>query len=170
MILYRLRRLFIIYRTFGVIGTPYDFSQYNMIEVVGKVKGLEGHRETLRKTINFNVMDMIDRVESKDNSLKQMLSTVKKDRSKIEETITKLNDYMLEALYKTWEKVNGYSKPSLIEIFFRDFGQIFGELLPGSSAKLDPLEGQEIMEGLEIKVNLGGVWKQSLAELSGGQR
>ena len=26
------------------------------------------------------------------------------------------------------------------------------------------------MEGLEVKVCLGGVWKQSLTELSGGQR
>lgn len=119
---------------------------------------MEGQREILRKTVNFNVMDMIDRVEAKDNSLKQMLSTVKKDRGKIEGTITKLNEYMLEALHKTWNKVN------------TDFGNIFGDLLPGSSAKLDPIEGQELADGLEIKVCLGGVWKQSLAELSGGQR
>jgi len=52
----------------------------------------------------------------------------------------------------------------------RDFGTIFGDLLPGNSAKLDVLEDKDISEGLEIKVNLGGVWKQSLTELSGGQR
>ncbi|PJF17989.1 Smc2 sister chromatid cohesion [Paramicrosporidium saccamoebae] len=139
-------------------GGMFDYSQYNMSEVEGRVSKLEGQKETLRKTINFNVMDMIDRVESKDHSLKQMLSTVKNDRGKIEGTITKLNDYMLEALHKTWTKVNS------------DFGQIFGELLPASSAKLDPLEGRPITDGLEIKVCLGGVWKQSLSELSGGQR
>lgn len=32
------------------------------------------------------------------------------------------------------------------------------------------MEGRSITEGLEIKVSLGSVWKQSLAELSGGQR
>ena len=54
--------------------------------------------------------------------------------------------------------------------FFRDFGHIFAELLPGSFCRLDVLEGQRITDGLEIKVSLGSVWKQSLAELSGGQR
>ena len=52
----------------------------------------------------------------------------------------------------------------------RDFGGIFAELLPGNFAKLQPPEGQDLMDGLEVKVQLGTVWKQSLTELSGGQR
>jgi structural maintenance of chromosome 2 len=52
----------------------------------------------------------------------------------------------------------------------RDFGDIFGELLAGNTAKLQPPEGKTISDGLEVKVCLGGVWKQSLTELSGGQR
>jgi structural maintenance of chromosome 2 len=52
----------------------------------------------------------------------------------------------------------------------RDFGGIFAELLPGNFAKLQPPEGQDLMQGLEVKVQLGSVWKQSLTELSGGQR
>jgi structural maintenance of chromosome 2 len=51
-----------------------------------------------------------------------------------------------------------------------DFGQIFAELLPGNFAKLEPPEGKDVTEGLEVKVCLGKVWKQSLTELSGGQR
>jgi structural maintenance of chromosome 2 len=51
-----------------------------------------------------------------------------------------------------------------------DFGGIFAELLPGNFAKLQPPENQDLMDGLEIKVQLGSVWKQSLTELSGGQR
>jgi len=43
-------------------------------------------------------------------------------------------------------------------------------LLPNSFAKIQPPEGQDLMYGLEVKVSLGGVWKQSLSELSGGQR
>lgn len=52
----------------------------------------------------------------------------------------------------------------------REFGAIFAELLPGNFAKLQPPQGQDFMEGLEVKVQLGQVWKQSLTELSGGQR
>lgn len=51
-----------------------------------------------------------------------------------------------------------------------DFGAIFAELLPGNFAKLQPPEGQDLTQGLEVKVQLGTVWKQSLTELSGGQR
>jgi len=51
-----------------------------------------------------------------------------------------------------------------------DFGSIFSALLPGTSAKLAPPEGGTVMDGLEIKVAFGGLWKESLSELSGGQR
>merc|ERR1719376_1428229 len=58
-----------------------------------------------------------------------------------------------------WDKVN------------KDFGSIFSTLLPGTQAKLQPPEGMDIIEaGLEVKVAFGGVWKESLSELSGGQR
>jgi structural maintenance of chromosome 2 len=50
------------------------------------------------------------------------------------------------------------------------FGGIFAELLPGNFAKLQPLDGQDLMDSLEIKVQLGSLWKQSLMELSEGQR
>jgi len=58
---------------------------------------------------------------------------------------------------KTWEKVN------------QDFGSIYSILLPGASSKLE-LVGDSILDGLEIRVSLGGVWKESLTELSGGQK
>ncbi len=60
--------------------------------------------------------------------------------------------------------------PPPLLVAIRDFGQIFGHLLAGSNARLDLVEGGSITDGLEIKVSLGGVWKESLAELSGGQR
>ena len=52
----------------------------------------------------------------------------------------------------------------------RDFGSIFTMLLPGTLAKLEPPEGGTVMDGLEVKVAFNGVWKDSLTELSGGQR
>ena len=53
----------------------------------------------------------------------------------------------------------------------KDFGSIFSTLLPGTQAKLRPPDGMDVIEGgLEVKVAFGEVWKESLAELSGGQR
>ncbi|GAU36209.1 hypothetical protein TSUD_363640 [Trifolium subterraneum] len=51
-----------------------------------------------------------------------------------------------------------------------DFGSIFSTLLPGTMAKLEPPEGCSFLDGLEVRVAFGSVWKQSLSELSGGQR
>jgi structural maintenance of chromosome 2 len=103
-------------------------------------------------------MATIDAVEKKESALKANMRTVVRDKKKIEETIATLDEYKKEALYKTWATVNA------------DFGLIFNDLLPGNTAKLDPPEGKELSDGLEVKVCLGKVWKQSLTELSGGQR
>lgn len=97
-------------------------------------------------------------VEKKEVALKKMMATVLKDKGKIESTISELDQYKRDALRTTWEKVN------------IDFGAIFAELLPGNFAKLQPPDGMDITEGLEVKIRLGSVWKQSLTELSGGQR
>merc|ERR1712129_585785 len=43
-------------------------------------------------------------------------------------------------------------------------------LLPGTKAKLQPPEGKGVLDGLEVKVAFGANWKESLSELSGGQR
>ncbi|CAJ0755906.1 15142_t:CDS:2 [Entrophospora sp. SA101] len=51
-----------------------------------------------------------------------------------------------------------------------DFGAIFSELLPNNFAKLQPPANKELKDGLEVKVQLGSVWKEGLNELSGGQR
>jgi len=61
-------------------------------------------------------------------------------------------------------------------VFFHFFylilqkGSVFSTLLPGAFAKLEPPDGKEVWEGLEVKVAFGGAWKKSLSELSGGQR
>ncbi|KAH0562707.1 hypothetical protein GP486_002623 [Trichoglossum hirsutum] len=144
--------------SFGRPGTPYDFNGQNIAECKASLRNLTERSQGMRKKINPKVMNMIDSVEKKEVALKNMMKTVIRDKRKIEETISNLDEYKKEALQKTWQKVNG------------DFGQIFADLLPGSFAKLDPLEGKEITAGLEVKVSLGKVWKQSLTELSGGQR
>ncbi|PMD23152.1 RecF/RecN/SMC protein [Hyaloscypha hepaticicola] len=143
---------------FGRTGTPYDFKGQNIAECKASLRNLTERFQGMKKKINPKVMNMIDSVEKKEVALKNMMKTVIRDKKKIEETIETLDEYKKKALYETWVEVN------------RNFGEIFAELLPGSFAKLDPPEGKTINEGLEVKVSLGKVWKQSLTELSGGQR
>lgn len=51
-----------------------------------------------------------------------------------------------------------------------DFGDILSELLPGARGRLEPA-GDGVLSGVAARVALAeGAWKESLAELSGGQR
>ncbi|KAJ8474142.1 hypothetical protein ONZ51_g7411 [Trametes cubensis] len=143
---------------FGKPGTPYDFHKADIAQLRARAQELQSQQNGMKKRINPKAIHMIDNVEKNEADLKKMLAQVLKDKAKIEETIEELDRYKRDAVEKTWSKVNG------------DFGAIFAELLPGNFAKLQPPEGQDLMQGLEVKVRLGTVWKQSLTELSGGQR
>ncbi|KIP05073.1 hypothetical protein PHLGIDRAFT_129125 [Phlebiopsis gigantea 11061_1 CR5-6] len=144
--------------SFGRRGTPYDFTDMDVQSLREKARELENQQKSMKKKVNPKAMNMIDSVEKQETALKKKLSTVLGDRQKIEATIAELDRYKRDSLVNTWTKVT------------RDFGEIFAELLPGNTAKLQPPEGQDLTQGLEVKVRLGSVWKQSLTELSGGQR
>lgn len=130
----------------------------NLAEYRQRAEQLGEKFNNMKRKVNPNIMSMIESVEKKESALKTMITTIEKDKTKIQDTIAKLNEYKRETLIKTWEKVTV------------DFGQVFSELLPNSFAKLVPLEGKDVTEGLEVKIQLGNIWKESLVELSGGQR
>ncbi|KAK9459754.1 RecF/RecN/SMC [Lipomyces oligophaga] len=144
--------------SFGRSGSVYDYSGVNISDCIASMKKLGDRYSEMKKTVNGKVMNMIDSVEKKEIALRSMLKTVEKDKRKIEETIVSLDKYKKEALINTWRKVDS------------EFGKIFADMLPGNFAKLVPVEGKEVTEGIEIRVCLGKVWKESLVELSGGQR
>ena len=101
---------------------------------------------------------MIEKAEGEYTELLRKRKVVENDKKKIQAVIEELDVKKKSELERTWVKVN------------RDFGSIFSTLLPGASAKLEPPQGMHAWEGLEVKVAFGDVWKESLSELSGGQR
>ncbi|KAJ2802035.1 Structural maintenance of chromosomes protein 2 [Coemansia helicoidea] len=145
-------------QSFGQPGTPYDFVKNDPVQAKRHLRKVEDQFASMRKTTNTAVMTNIENVTKHEAELKLMLKTVIRDKRKIEDTIESLDKYKVETLERTWKLVD------------RDFGAIFADLLPGNTVRLEVLDGQPLAAGLAIKVNLGGVWKQSLTELSGGQR
>lgn len=101
---------------------------------------------------------MIEKAEAEYTELLRKRKVVENDKKKIQAVIEELDVKKKSELNRTWRKVN------------KDFGSIFTTLLPGASAKLEPPEGMQAWEGLEVRVAFGTVWKESLSELSGGQR
>ncbi|KAI5966920.1 SMC2 [Candida pseudojiufengensis] len=135
-----------------------DHNNTTFEEAKDHLNQLEDKFQSIRRKVNVNIMSMIEENEKRESALKLKIKTIEKDKNKIETTIEKLNGEIRKALNATYQKVS------------EDFGQIFADLLPGSFAKLVPVDMMDVTKGLEVKVKLGPVWKNSLVELSGGQR
>jgi len=143
---------------FGQANTAYDFTVNDPKEAAKKLNSLTDTKDKLSKNLNMRAMNMLGKAEEKYNDLMKKKKTVETDKEKIEDVIKELDEKKNEALRTAWVQVN------------RDFGSIFSTLLPGTNAKLSPPEGLSVLDGLEVKVAFGNVWKESLTELSGGQR
>ncbi|RDD42260.1 Structural maintenance of chromosomes protein 2 [Trichoplax sp. H2] len=143
---------------FGQPNTAYDFKANNPKEASKRLLKLEETKEKLSKTVNMRAMNMLGKVEEKYNDLMKKKKIVENDKKKIESTILELDKKKKEHLSVAFAQVT------------KDFSSIFSTLLPGATAKLSAPENQTIFDGLEVKVGFGQVWKESLSELSGGQR
>ncbi|XP_008800994.2 structural maintenance of chromosomes protein 2-1-like [Phoenix dactylifera] len=143
---------------FGKSGTDYDFSSRDPYKSREELENLQAEQSGLEKRVNKKVMAMFEKAEDEYNDLISKKNIIENDKSKIKKVIEELDEKKKETLQVTWAKVN------------KDFGSIFSTLLPGTMAKLEPPEGCSFLDGLEVRVAFGCVWKQSLSELSGGQR
>ncbi len=143
---------------FGKEGTEYDFSKRDVKKAQKQLQEAEETQKQLGKRVNKKVIAMFDKAEQEFKQLQEKRRIVLNDRSKIEKVIHELDEKKRETLELVWQKVT------------KDFGSIFSTLLPGTRAKLEPVEGTTFLDGLEVKVAFGEVWKESLSELSGGQK
>lgn len=143
---------------FGKPGSDYDWNANDAQEVFRDYERARTTIDSLAKKVNKKVMQMFEKAEQEYNELKRKKDVVETDKCKIQEVMDELDEKKREALHTTWQKVTG------------DLGSIFSTLLPGTMAKLEPEEGKSFMDGLEVRVAFGGVWKESLSELSGGQK
>ena len=143
---------------FGKAGTDYDFGNLDMTQVSSRIESLEEEQEQLGRRLNKKVLGMMEKAEGEYQELLKKRRIIENDRSQIEKVIEELDVKKRETLASTYEKVN------------RDFGSIFSTLLPGASARLEPPAGGSVLDGLEVRVAFGGKEKESLSELSGGQR
>jgi len=144
--------------SFGQPNTAYDFKKGKPATAQQTLAKKTAQLEALSNRINKKVLSMFETAEQEYKQLMEKKDIVEKDKKKIEAVISELAQKKIEALHKTWTKVN------------KDFGSIFSTLLPGARAKLEPQDGCGPEEGLIIKVGFGQVWKNGLLELSGGQR
>uniref|UniRef100_A0A915PWC6 Structural maintenance of chromosomes protein n=1 Tax=Setaria digitata TaxID=48799 RepID=A0A915PWC6_9BILA len=144
---------------FGQTGTAYDFTDYSIEKGQKELEDRTTRKHALERSINAKAMNMLGTAEEQCRQLEAKMEQLMNDKAKLLDAIEKLDIKKKNEIIKAHEKVN------------RDFGNIFSTLLPGTSAKLEPPVGAtSALGGLEVKVAFRNKWKDSLGELSGGQR
>ncbi|CAM6092829.1 unnamed protein product [Calypogeia fissa] len=143
---------------FGKPGTDYDFGAQDARGARQQLETNLAEQKSIEKRINKKALAMFDKAEEEYKDLVERKRIIQNDKAKIQQVIKELDEKRKDQLRKTWMTVT------------KEFGSIFSTLLPGTMAKLQPPEGADFMDGLEVRVAFGDVWKQSLSELSGGQR
>eukprot|EP01022_Parablepharisma_sp_SALTPOND_P016557 TRINITY_DN245_c0_g1_i10.p1 TRINITY_DN245_c0_g1~~TRINITY_DN245_c0_g1_i10.p1 ORF type:complete len:1283 (-),score=245.41 TRINITY_DN245_c0_g1_i10:16427-20275(-) len=143
---------------FGVEGSEYDFDSLNIKELSDQSGKLQKEMEKLKKMINIHVDEVGDAIEKQYDSLVEKKRIVEKDKERLLKIISELDSKKKEALKEVWERVN------------TDFGNIFSTLLPSARARLILVDEEDITEGIEFQIAFKDIVKESLAELSGGQR
>ncbi|XP_039434648.1 structural maintenance of chromosomes protein 2 [Culex pipiens pallens] len=143
---------------FGVKNTRYDYNKEDPQEAGRKLNKLQDSKEKMSRNINQKAMVLLEREEEQYKEVMRRKQVVEDDKKKIQKIITDLDEEKKKQLKVAWTEVN------------ENFGSIFSTLLPGTQAQLVPPDGVNFMKGLEVKVGFNGMWKESLTELSGGQR
>ncbi|XP_034939024.1 structural maintenance of chromosomes protein 2 [Chelonus insularis] len=143
---------------FGEPNGRYDFQKHDPAQMMQKKIRAEALRDELSRNVNARAMNLLTKEEERYNDIVKKKNIVLADKKKILDTIARLEEKKKEVLVQAWEQVN------------RDFDSIFSSLLPGANAKLQTTDTKNVLDGLEVKVGFSGVWKESLGELSGGQR
>ncbi|CDR95009.1 smc family/structural maintenance of chromosome, putative [Babesia bigemina] len=138
-------------------GTTFDFSNIRLETVTKRLNELQQLRHDLARRVNRKAQQLYEKMEGDYRDLMQKKRKVEEDRDKIHSVIAELD-------VKKHENIN-----EIFRTVTRYFADIFHVLLSNAEAKLVPVDG-DITNGIEMKVGFNGAWKNSLAELSGGQR
>lgn len=143
---------------FGSKNTKYDYSKENPAEAGEKLRLAQEKKVKLEKRINVRAMTLLQQEEEQLQQVVDRKDIVINDRKKIQSILKGLDAEKMEQLRKAWQEVE------------KNFRSIFSVLLPGAQATLEPPPGMQFYHGLNIRVGFNGVWKETLNELSGGQR
>lgn len=143
---------------FGVKNTKYDYTKENPTESGDKLRKAQAQKEKMEKRINVKAMMLLEREEEQLKEVCNRKTIVENDRKKITGILKGLDAEKMQQVRVAWKEVD------------TNFGNIFTVLLPGAQATLVPTFGNDFHQGLNIRVGFNGVWKESLNELSGGQR
>lgn len=142
---------------FGKKNTQYDYTKEDPEAAYRKLNLLMTDQKRISLNLNQNVLHLLKQEEEQHEKVMKRITEIETDKSSIQEFLEKTEREKLIQVEKACKEVN------------KNFSEIFTTILPGVQAMLRTVDG-DFKKGLDIKVGFGGIWKDSLSELSGGQR
>ncbi|CCF73059.1 structural maintenance of chromosome 2 [Babesia microti strain RI] len=143
--------------TFNQANSQFNFSTLRPETVRKRLDELNQQHQNMGRHVNRNAVQIFEKTNNLFTDLIKKKDRVLNDKAKIQEVIENLDKAKMESLHKLFSVVSVY------------FSNIFHTLLPNAHAKLDLVDGQ-LANGIEMRIGFNNVWKNSLSELSGGQR
>ena len=148
-------------RYFNVPGTEFDMANFNYEENKRKLEEKSERLTEISENINPHAGNMYDDNFETVTDLQKKREQLRQDKQKLLETIKNLDERKRTEMKNAFFSVN------------ETFGTIFSTLLNDAQAKLVPAGNgtpDNLEEGLEFRVGFNNLWKESLSELSGGQK
>ncbi|CAG9105406.1 unnamed protein product [Plutella xylostella] len=142
---------------FGQAGGAFDFARGGAA-AAARVAQLTARRDKLQRGLNHRAHTLLGKEEEQYQDVMRKKQIVEADRAKLVQVMAELDQKKRSTLLAACSQVN------------KSFASIFSTLLPGAQASLAPPPGLTVLDGLEVKVGFNNTWKESLGELSGGQR
>ena len=139
-------------------GYPFKRTDFNIKDVRAEIEAKTLRKQQLAKTVNMRAGTMLSDREKQAKDVQERRKIVESDKKKLIDYMQQVDLKKKQELEKAYLVINS------------NFGSIFSSMLPGTQAKLEPPAGKTIHDGLEVRVAFGSVWKETLTELSGGQR
>ncbi|GMH40446.1 hypothetical protein BSKO_08350 [Bryopsis sp. KO-2023] len=143
---------------FGKVGTEFDWISNDPEDAQKEFESKKNEVQELKMVVNKNAIDEYETTRDELKKLTNRRQRLEENKKKIDLSIEILDERKVRELEETWKKVKV------------KMGEIFEILLPGATATVEPLPNEPLSRGLEVKVAISGQWKDSLSELSGGQR
>lgn len=142
---------------FGKRNTQYDYAKEDPDKAYRRLGSLMSDQKRISLNLNQNVLHLLKQEEEQHEQVMRRIGEIETDKASIQEFLEKTEREKLIQVERACKEVN------------RNFGEIFTTILPGVQAMLRTVDG-DFKKGLDIRVGFNGIWKESLSELSGGQR
>ncbi|CBH16163.1 structural maintenance of chromosome 2, putative [Trypanosoma brucei gambiense DAL972] len=145
---------------FGPRDGPFYFEDRERTqETLAELREAEVNASTMSKRLNKKALILYEERKKEYDELVQQRSVLGEDRDAIQQCILGIED-------KKWRALD-----RMVEVVSNVFSKLFSTCLPGAAAVLREERNEHgHLSGLQVKVLFNGKERESLSELSGGQR